>query len=201
MRILLVSVCLTGLVLSPAYSEEIRIAPEAVYSVATGDINRDGASDAVLLVEPDDQAYEDIGIYFYLREGDYLPLKLHTVALNMVWGNRAMMGQVPTVSIDERGSVIVTSENIAIGRHKWEQKLTIALRDGQFVVAGYTYSFYDTLDPEANGGCDVNLLTGKGVREDNGRESDMALKPQHIPAAEWGHGGTRDICGFFEGAN
>jgi hypothetical protein len=31
----------------------------------------------------------------------------------------------------------------AIGRSRWEQTLTIAYRNDQFVVAGYTYSYYD----------------------------------------------------------
>ena len=33
-------------------------------------------------------------------------------------------------------------------------------------MAGYTYSYYDTLDPDAAGECDVNLLTGKGVHNE-----------------------------------
>jgi hypothetical protein len=54
--------------------------------------------------------------------------------------------------------------NESIGRDRWRQTLTVAWRDDTFVLAGFTYSWYDTLDPEKSGTCDVNLLTGKGER-------------------------------------
>jgi hypothetical protein len=74
-----------------------------------------------------------------------------------------MYGQEPWLEASEHGSLKLYSENSAIGRERWEQILTIAYRRGAFMVAGYTYTYYDTLDPDAAGQCDVNLLTGKGV--------------------------------------
>lgn len=198
MRSLFIS--FTIMLLFPAYAvaEEQTVFPSSVYAVALGDLDGNGIEDAAILIEPNDNTYDDFGLYLYLREADYRPLTLHTSAPNFVWGSRAMAGQMPTLTINDRGSLIVKSENIAIGRNKWEQKLTIAFRDEQFLIAGYTYSFYDGLDPENYGSCDVNLLTGKGVREMGGTKSVLSLGPQRIPASEWGGGSQRDICSFFD---
>ena len=72
-------------------------------------------------------------------------------------------GTLPRLELTSNGSLRLITANSAIGRNRWEQILTIAWRDSAYRVAGYTYSFHDTLDPEAHGFCDVNLLTGRGV--------------------------------------
>ncbi len=52
--------------------------------------------------------------------------------------------------------------NESIGRDRWHQTLTVAWRGNAFVLAGYTYEWYDTLNVSENGKCDANLLNGKG---------------------------------------
>jgi hypothetical protein len=52
-----------------------------------------------------------------------------------------------------------------VGRDRWSQSLTLAWRDATFVVAGYSYSSRDTLVAGSESSCDVNLLTGKGVKD------------------------------------
>lgn len=42
--------------------------------------------------------------------------------------------------------------------------LTVPWRNDRFVLAGVTFSWRDTLDPERTGFYDVNLLSGKGER-------------------------------------
>lgn len=83
------------------------------------------------------------------------------IAENIVWVG-GMSGQKPELDAAANGSILVTSMNEAIGRDRWRLTLTIAHRQGGYMVVGYTYSWYDTLDPENNGTCDLNLLTGRG---------------------------------------
>jgi hypothetical protein len=76
--------------------------------------------------------------------------------------------------------------NEAIGRNRWHLTLTIAWRDGAYRVAGVTYGHYDTLDPENSGGCDLNLLTGRGVQTTSlGTQSVTAVDLPAIPVTDW----------------
>lgn len=73
--------------------------------------------------------------------------------------NGVLWGMEPSMTVTERGSLVLSSQQTGIGRTPWTQDVTIAHRDGAFVVAGITYGSYD----RAVGGeftCDVNLLTG-----------------------------------------
>ncbi|WP_460078680.1 hypothetical protein [Roseibium sp. LAB1] len=142
----------------------------AVTSPVDGDINRYRA----VLVETD----EGGDLYVFTDAGDGWKQVAH--AKDMVWRG-GMYGQEPWMEATEHGSLKIYSENSAIGRNRWEQILTIAYRNGVFRVAGYTYSYYDTLDPDANGQCDVNLLTGKGVL--NGKSFKTSLEA--LPVKDW----------------
>ncbi len=80
------------------------------------------------------------------------------IARNIAY-NGAMWGMAPSLERAENGSLLLRSEQSGIGRFPWFQTLTIANRDGGFVLAGFSYSSYD----RARGGgmsCDVNFLTG-----------------------------------------
>ena len=142
----------------------------AVTSPVDGDINRYRA----VLVETDEGG--DLYVFTDAGEG----WKQVALAKDMVWRG-GMYGQEPWMEATEHGSLKIYSENSAIGRNRWEQILTIAYRNGVFRVAGYTYSYYDTLDPDANGQCDVNLLTGKGVL--NGKSFKTSLEA--LPVKDW----------------
>lgn len=139
-----------------------QISTDQIFSVTTGDWNKDGAQDAVIMIETEAQEFD---VLFYLTDEE-LRLKLHDRVPSMVWGSSIMFGQEPSVSTRENGSLLVTSQNSGIGRNRWEQVLTVVYRENRFIVAGFTYNYYDTLDPDAGGACDLNLLTGKGVVDD-----------------------------------
>ncbi|MEW7006783.1 hypothetical protein [Lentilitoribacter sp. EG35] len=135
---------------------------EQVFSVATGDWNNDETPDAAMIMVTNEHQF-DLLIY---QSDKQQRLKLHSHMPDFVWGSDVMYGQEPSVIALKNGSINVTSQNSAIGRNRWEQNLTIAYRGGEFLVAGFSYSYYDTLDVEANGGCDLNLLTGRGTVDD-----------------------------------
>ena len=66
-----------------------------------------------------------------------------------------------------------------MGRNRFARTLTVSFRKGAYVVTGFTYSYRDTLDPEAGGSCDYNLITGRGER--NGKK--VKVKAKTLPLA------------------
>lgn len=118
-----------------------------------GDFTGDGIPDLARLIEAGDTGEAD------------LLMRLNGDPKDM-WVERAVwiggVGQQPSLNLTPGGSLQVISENIAIGRNRWEQVITLAWRKDQLMVAGYTYRWYDTLDLENSGICDLNFLSGKG---------------------------------------
>lgn len=97
-----------------------------------------------------------------------------------------LYGQEPVLELASNGSVRVVSQNEGCCRHRWRQTLTLAYRQDAIRVAGLTYQWRDTLDLEAYGTCDVNLLTGKGVTELGEREPKWFRVPAVAPlVTEW----------------
>ncbi|WP_428648828.1 hypothetical protein [Roseibium sp.] len=158
----------------PLAAQPANVPAVAIAGVATVPVDGDIVRYRATLVETEDGA--DLYIFTDAGEG----WKQAVYAPNIVWRG-GMYGQEPWMEANEHGSLKIYSENSAIGRDRWEQALTIAYRRGAFLVAGYTYSYYDTLDPDAGGQCDVNLLTGRG--EHNGKSFKTKLGA--MPAGDW----------------
>jgi hypothetical protein len=96
------------------------------------------------------------------------------------------IGQTPELGLADNGSVQLTSMNDAVGRSRWRLTLTIAYRNGDYRVAGYTYEWRDTLDLADNGVCDVNLLTGQGeVSRDGGVVKSFSQSLPALPVTDW----------------
>jgi len=96
-------------------------------------------------------------------------------------------GQQPELTLADNGSVLLTSMNEAVGRNRWHLTLTIAYRDGGYIVAGITYDSYDTLDLEAFASCDLNLLTGRGFASygQGGEPIPVASPLSATPVTQW----------------
>ncbi|NRP18624.1 hypothetical protein LPJGGPFB_01861 [Ensifer adhaerens] len=167
------------------------IDPARIVSAATGDWDKDGTIDLALLVKPGEETDEDNAIYIYLA-GEDGPLTLKSAIPNKIWGQYGMVGQAPTVSALPNGSLVITTHNDAIGRDRWEQKLTIAYRNFDFVVAGYTYASYDTLDPSNTSQCDLNVLTGKGKSNDR----PVSAKGELVLLKDWNDDRGQHACGI-----
>ncbi|MBB3290281.1 MULTISPECIES: hypothetical protein [unclassified Rhizobium] len=156
---------------------EDAIAPGRIIDAAIGDWNKDGKPDLALLVapSPDDQADNPIGIHIYLRDDEHSLLKLAASAPNKIWGSvepGGIVGQEPSISALPNGSIAIASQNDAIGRDRWTQTLTLAYRNNNFVVAGYTYDSRDTLEPDNSHSCDYNVLTGKVTKDGKALKAD-----------------------------
>lgn len=165
---------------------------ERVAAMASGDWNKDGVADLVLVATPGDNSGEDNGLYVYIAKPEENRLTLALTLPNTIWGNLAMYGQEPELAALANGSFTLTTKNDSVGRDRWRQSLTIAYRNFDFIVAGYTFSSYDTLNPDAGSECDLNVLTGKG----KARGQPIAGRGQFVLLKDWQDDVGRSICGL-----
>lgn len=91
------------------------------------------------------------------------------------------MGQWPTLSLNEAGSLVIDSVHDAIGRAAWRKRLVVAYRQNEIIVAGYEYSSYDKLAREPEVHFEVNYLTGKMILNKGVTNGP----PAFIPLSEW----------------
>ncbi|WFR96506.1 hypothetical protein [Rhizobium tumorigenes] len=191
MKNLALSLLGAALCVSSAFAGDI--APEKIIGAAIGDWNRDGNADLALLITPEEDG-DDIGIDIYLRDKEHLLLHLAAAAPNKVSGNTSlngMFGRDAGISAQPNGSISVHSENSGGGRDRWEQTLTIAYRNATFVVAGFTYTHHDTLDPDNSGTCD-NVLSGKVSSGGKERKVDART----VAVADLADQPALDACGI-----
>jgi len=148
---------------------------EIVAGPVTSDLNRDGVAERFVLDDTGDGSADLI----IERTG-----RGTIVADDIAWIGG--IGQKPALAVAANGSVQVISMNEAIGRNRWRLTLTIAWRDGAYRVAGATYGYYDTLDLNRSGGCDLNLLSGRGIlTASNGTQSVMAVPLAALSVTDW----------------
>jgi hypothetical protein len=74
------------------------------------------------------------------------------------------VGQLPWLDVNGKGSLFIKSGNETIGRDRWRQTLTAVYRNNEFLITWIAYTARDTLDTERLVVCDLNFLTGKGLR-------------------------------------
>jgi hypothetical protein len=166
------------LAISPALAQPPGL--ERVLSATTLYLSESGGYDLAVLVDNRD-AGADLYLYFGVDpnapEGATKP---SFVKKSAAWvGGGA--GTLPSLAVSDKGSLLIKSENDAIGRDRWSQTLTVVRRNGALVVAGLTFIARDTLNPDGGGACDLNFLAGKGTR--NGKK--VEVKAQTIPLADW----------------
>lgn len=143
-------------------------------SVATGDWNQDKRLDAAVLMKNKDMV--ELYIFLATKKG----LQPFIYKKDIVWTG-TMGGTVPYLKAKGRGSLLINSENDSVGRNRWQQTLTISYRDKNFIVGGYTYNSYDTLDLKKTFECDLNLLTGHGIKN----KKAFKIAPQRIKLNNW----------------
>jgi len=119
------------------------------------DIDRDGRMDRAVLVRHPRGAAADLLIY----------LGAGSEALDLsrkvdIRKNDLAHGHVMQLETNRKGSLVV---RYGCGgcSNDYETRLTIVYRSGDFFVAGFAYNWETR---EGVGSCDINFLTGKGVR-------------------------------------
>ncbi|MGF1447083.1 MAG: hypothetical protein ACFBRM_12915 [Pikeienuella sp.] len=167
---------LVGLVAGPGAAEAPRMVEAGrVLAVVEGNWRNAGPERAVLVL-----GREAADLYIYGAAPGFGGSSLLAEARGIAWTG-GMFGTRPSLDLAASGSLQVISQNTAIGRHRWRRVLTIAHRDGAYRIAGFTYEAYDTLDPAGEVACDVNLLTGRGVRNGIG----FRTRASALPVADW----------------
>jgi hypothetical protein len=151
-----------------------------------------GDTDRAVLVENGD-AGADLYIYRNLEPARDLatPAKPLLVKKNAAWSG-AMWGTRPSLEANGKGGLLIKSENAGVGRDRWSQTVTVAYRNKELIVAGFTRESYDTLDPNAAHSCDLNFLSGKGKRD--GKSLD--IKTQVRKLADWSDEAAPKECKF-----
>lgn len=154
----------------------------------TGDWNGDGAAELAVLVRG-----ADIGADLVLYATDELRLAPVLTVPDVAFAG-VNYGQIPTLSARSATSFVIGSEQTAVGRSAWEQQVTVAWRDGGWVVAGFTHAYYDRLDPNRNGRCDVNLLSGGWEREAGGQRAAGSDGPRAFALDRLDQSFVPEVC-------
>lgn len=180
----------------PALSAAADFPADRIIAMASGDWNKDGTPDLAVVAMPGDDSGDDNGLYVYVAKPEENRLTLALSLPNTVWGNLTMYGQEPELAALGNGSFTLTTKNDSIGRERWRETLTIAYRNFDFIVAGYTYSAYDTIAEDGGenrtSDCDLNVLTGKGKRDGQA----VADKAQFVLLKDWNNSIPRSVCGL-----
>ena len=171
----------------PVHASDNTVRPERVLSVVTADWNDDGAFDRALLIASETEP-DQVDLLVYLSESSD-NMRLAASKKNIVWRG-TMWGTQPALEIAGRGSLVITSANEAIGRNRWIRKLTVVYRDKAFVVAGYTYTERDTLAPGSDSSCDINFLTGRGVKN----KKSFRTSAKAVALTDWSEASIPPEC-------
>lgn len=128
--------------------------PGDILDVVKGDWNSDGDEDfAVLVVSKTGLGGSTANLEIYERYPEGRVEHVLTVEnFFLAWGHSHLTKTSET-------SFQVGYGNIN-GRFNWRNEMTIAYRNGTYVVAGYTSDTADGMEPENSLFCDFNLLTG-----------------------------------------
>lgn len=160
---------------------------EAVLAELRADLTGDGTPDRAAILAPRDPAAADAALILWTEAG-------RTDVPDLVWPGH-MAGTRPDLAMTPGGSLQVIARNDSIGRHRWRRTLTVAFRDGRFVLAGFTHVWRDTVTPDSHGRCEVNLLTGRGVLVRGARTAPIRMPPARTPLVAW-DGAPPPACGL-----
>ena len=171
----------------PVHANDNTVRPERVLSVVTADWNSDGSFDRALLIASETEP-DQADLLVYLSESTD-NMRLAVSKKNIAWRG-AMWGTQPALELTGRGSLVIIAANEAIGRNRWTRKLTVVYRDKSFVVVGYTYTERDTLAPGSSSSCDINLLTGEGVKN----KKSFRTSAKAVALADWSEASIPQEC-------
>jgi hypothetical protein len=119
------------------------------------DIDRDGRPDRALLVRHPRGAGADLLIYLGAGSETLDPARKPDIRKDDL-----AHGHVMRLETSSKGSLVI---RYGCGgcSNDYETTMTIVYRGGDFFVAGFSYNWETR---EGVGSCDINFLTGKGVR-------------------------------------
>jgi hypothetical protein len=184
---------------------------QKIITALSGDFNGDGAQDLVMVVETKPGTPHDM--HFFLRDKEHNYLKPVDVVREQVdgeWNGYDRPGYEasdtePDLTALPNGSILLHIPALPIGAQRTDQTLTLAYREGKFIVAGFAYTYNDfqpdsddTADALKNR-CEYNVLTGKGKsakRNDQNKmvETEVSVPGQVIAFRDWSFSDGLDGC-------
>lgn len=171
------------------------VAPHQVIGVVTGDFDSDGSKDRAVLIDSL-HGMADLWLYLSSKGADLADANTRpsVFAVDVAWVG-SMWGQDAELLAHGGSGLQIVSQNESIGRGRWKQVLTLAFRKDTMRVAGFTYSWRDTLDLANYGTCDVNYLAGRWELA----IGDQPIKKLHtafsaLPVEQWKLDKTPEGC-------
>ena len=119
------------------------------------DLNGDGLPDQARLTETPEGGTADLTILLGQPDGS---LKQDVIAKSLVWVGGE--GEKPQLFVDKNGALEVFSTDRRNPRNLWTQSLMIAPHNGAFVMAGFSYDWFDA-GTETIHICKGDLLSGR----------------------------------------
>jgi len=176
-----------------------------IITAVTGDFNGDGAVDLAMVVET--QPGNPMDIHFFLRdkEHNYLkPVEIVHEQIDAEWNGYDRPGYEnsdtePELTMLPNGSIKFYLPAPEIGSERTNQTLTIAYRDGAFIVAGFAYDSDDYLQENAASACDYNVLTGKGTSskqqpDGSTKHKTVSTEGRTVAFRDWNAGDAFAAC-------
>ena len=170
----------TPVVAAPPPGAPPVIPPSKIVSAASGAWTDDGSIGRAVLIDDDDNASVDLAIYSGNSVNPDQGLKLSAFAHDIASSGN-MAGNTAELRQTQKGALQIYSENMAVGRDKWERTMTLAFRGGHFVVAGLTLTAFDDLNPNSAISCDLNYLSGIGK---SGKKT-LKVAAGGVPLDKW----------------
>ena len=182
------------------------IETQKIITALTGDFNGDGAVDLAMVVETEPGRPMDVHFFLRDKEHNYLkPVEVVHEQIDAEWNGYDRPGYEnsdtePELTMLPNGSIKFYLPAIPVGSERTNQTLTIAWRDGAFIVAGAAYDYHDYLKDNVESACEYNVLTGKGKsskKQPDGstKHKTVSVEGQTIAFKDWNPGTAFAACG------
>ncbi len=151
----------------------------------TLDIDKDGKMDRAVIVPETDIARAELSIYLAAND--------ESLSGKPTFRKTVMLDRLLLAFESKGNGSLILGYGCGGCSNDYETTLTIIHRDGEFLVAGYTFA-WDTRN--GIGSCDIDLLTGQGVMTEGldgeGKPIDGEFAPVRL--ADWSDDGRPEAC-------
>ncbi|RWL16984.1 MAG: hypothetical protein EOR57_27135 [Mesorhizobium sp.] len=182
------------------------IETQKIITALTGDWNGDGAVDLAMIVET--QPSEPMDMHFFLRDREHNFLRPAGIVRDQIlgeWNGYDRSGYEasdtePELTALPNGSIKLYLPAMPVGSKRINQTLTLAYRDGAFIVARFAYDYHDYLEDNVASDCDYNVLSGKGKSskmqpDGTTAHATVSVEGKIMPFAEWNTSTGFTACG------
>jgi hypothetical protein len=142
------------------------------------DMDHDGKTDRAVMTRQAEAGLADLSIYLGVGDGKLAPSTKPTFLKTGLTAEGIIQ-----LDDDDSGALLFTY-GCGGCSNDYETTLTIAYRDGEFLVAGYIYAWETR---EAIGSCEIDYLAGKGVMTEGLDGAGIEIKEKFTPVklADW----------------